>query len=214
MKLIDLLMEKSPSAHYIRTTIRNSDKNWKDIGSGASASVWINKLDPDVAFKVIGGGDYDLNELNKSEKMCALAFVDFCVHEGTAAHPADVWRDHYPNILGINTDDPDVLQIKMETLKSIRPEKVVYDLDYLSRAVQRGETIEDIIEDNEALVKFIKKNKVNTMENLYKAVKHLIDSQGKYGKRHGIKLKMDLHGGNWLQRADGTIVAVDPWFGK
>ena len=214
MKLIDLLLERAPTSYFVRKEIRKNSKDWKNVGQGASASVWKHALDPNVVIKVVGGGDYDLDDLSKHEIMCAMAFVDFCVHEGTNAHPSDKWREHYPNILGINTDDEDVIQIRMESLKPIKSGPVLYDLSRLARMVSAGEDFVAIEYSCAVLGEYIARNKKNDFKNLYSAVLHLDQSRKKYGKEHNIKLRMDLHQGNWLQTPGGVIVAVDPWFGK
>ena len=57
--------------------------------------------------------------------------------------------------------------------------------------------------DAEAIVRYLGGRQ--SAERLLKTV-HTVD---KFGRKHGYSL--DLHSGNYMQRADGTIVVNDPF---
>jgi len=82
---------------------------WQEVGQGATASVWQHMDEPTTVVKVVGGGEEEMTEETRNT---AIAFVHFCVDHGHES-------SHFPIIHGINVDDEDVVQIRIERLSSL-----------------------------------------------------------------------------------------------
>ena len=191
-----------PKADFINKTIQKTDSNWKPVGSGYTSSVWQHAADPTTVVKVVGGGTANplfRNDIHE-HRAATLAFINFCVDHGKESK-------HFPIIHGINVDDEDVLQIRMEHLLPI-PDNSEYDLCGTLGEIDEGYTTEDDLTEAleaEGLSRY------NSAADIIKSVDMLRYARQKYGKKYDISLTMDLHAGNWLMHDNGTIVAVDPW---
>ena len=191
--------------HFVNKQV--NQKEWTKKGSGATASVWEHFSDPNTVVKLVGGGSYNSG---KHERALTLAFVHFCVDHG--------WRSkHLPVIHGINVDDNEVLQIRMEKLVPL-PATVGFDGDEISWVLSDlpykltdkqylRQLDKEIQEDG-----YLEDNKV---EDLVAVVQLLKQAAPIYAKAHKVEggIDIDLHSGNWLMRpSDGTIIAADPWY--
>ena len=201
----------APSSKFVNKQI--DKKVWSKKGSGATGSVWEHMDDPNTVVKVIGGGGY--STINHGIRDGAIAFVHFCVDHGYRSK-------HFPIIHGINVDDPLIVQIRMEKLFPIGYTSVADELEALCEEVRyckaytvsiKEPDIQYAIRNLDNALDLYGLNKMNNGSGIAEATAMLQNFSGEYsGKHHGIKLVLDLHAGNWMQRADGTIVAMDPWF--
>lgn len=196
---------------YVQTQIvkqtqpGNKQQAWKRQGVGATASVWQHYQDPSTVVKVVGGGDYEAKE---GYRGITLAFVHFLVDHGHMSK-------HFPIIHGINVDDNEVLQVRMERLYNIDMiPRLGAKLASLSYAVRAGkaELNKRKVELQNGLVRGRLANQ-NNPDDIASAVKLLIEALPIYANAHGLtEYHMDLHCGNWLRRNDGTLIAADPWY--
>ena len=191
---------------YVNTTIEK-DPNWKHLGDGYTASVWQHLSEPDQVVKVVGGGGVNIRPgSNRGIYIGTVAFVHFCVDHGYLSK-------HFPILHGINLDDNEVLQIRLEKLFPL-DEEVCYILsDFASTLKWSGSSVSSYdmarLTERLRLARILPKNKPT---DIIAAIKLLIKAAPIYAEAHKLKqIKVDLHDGNWLQRADGTIVAADPW---
>jgi len=197
------------SSEYVNNTIR-TNRNWRRQGRGATASVWQHISDPHTVVKVVGGGEMeDPNDLGAT-----IAFVHFCVDHGYKSK-------HFPIIHGINVDDPEVVQVRIEKLQPLNFE-VASALSGLANAVGYSCFSASSANLNSRvayLEKMLQQKGLQTQNNaddMVDAIRMLGDEQtiAYYGKEHSSPyISLDLHQGNWMMRQDGTIVAVDPWVG-
>jgi hypothetical protein len=181
---------------------------WDKLGQGATASVWQHYQEPDTVVKVVGGGDY---EAQGGYRNITLAFIHFLVDHGHTSK-------HYPIVHGINIDDAEVLQIRMEKLLPISSGDVRSGLSRLANAVTGGAALtKSKIELLSAMkysgIQGMKEN--NNVDEIVEAIKYLSKALPVYLEAHNINEGwIDLHGGNWLMRPNGTIIAADPWYSE
>jgi len=176
---------------------------WKRKGSGMAATVWQHMMDPHTVVKLVGGGDAPASP---NELKTAIAFVQFCVEHGHE-------NKHFPIIHGINVDDPEVVQIRIEALFKIKDDAVGRHLAYLADSLYWGWGKNAVSNLNLHLRNSIY-GKSNTAEDILVACKLLTKWAPKYQKLYKLPIdkELDLHEDNWMARADGTLVAVDPWY--
>jgi len=170
----------------------------KIIPKGATGSVWQHLDDPDKVVKVVGGGRY---AAKKHHLDSTVAFVDFLVHNGYKSK-------HLPIVHGIDVGK-DVVQVRMERLQPID----LY-LGWLLHDISYKPVTNAMMKEYDRLVKrgAIDPNK-NSIESIKKCTELLNAARSEYKNKYKLpSLSLDLHGGNWLQRPDGTIVAADPWY--
>lgn len=192
--------------YFVNQQVNKQD--WKILGQGLTASVWQHMMDPDVVVKLVGGGD----EPATTDKVLtgSIAFVDFLVHYGYKSK-------HLPIVYGINVDDPDIVQIKIERLLQL-PYEVARALSTVASVIKYSRTHESQREDNEYLQKELIRNrltKTNNVNDITDTIRLLFNKEivSAYKNKYGLaKIQLDLHSGNWLMRPDKTIVAADPWF--
>lgn len=178
---------------------------WEPMGTGATASVWQHYQEPDTVVKVVGGGDY---EAQGGYRNITLAFIHFLVDHGHTSK-------HYPIVHGINIDDAEVLQIRMERLVPITNSYVSSALATLAKAVTDQFAItrpKQILYQELKASGLLYKNNVNEITS---AIRFLNKALPVYKDAHNISEGwLDLHGGNWLMRPNGVIVAADPWYSE
>lgn len=206
MKATEFITELDP-----RFVNRQVDAdNWKRKGTGATASVWQHMLDPHTVVKVVGAGR---NELLDKERNAAIAFVNFLVDHGHESK-------HLPIIYGINLDDPDVVQIRLEKLL---PLPFKWSSEYKIYKISMGEELGAFAYDNFSQEDINNLDKgifewglsgnnsalgISQVCNLLKTYLPL------YKKKYKLaRLYLDTIGVNWMMRPDKTIVYVDPWYG-
>lgn len=182
---------------------------WKFKGSGATASVWEHYSDPTTVVKVVGAGNFQSYE---TERNVTLAFVHFLVDHGHQS-------PHFPIVHGINIDDSEVLQVRMENLKEIDDmlgsSQLLTRLYRISEYIRNGSDISQLTLDLWKDLMYADLIEKNSAESLVSAMQLLNRALPVYAKAHNLKdAGLDLHSGNWLLRADGTIVAVDPWYAE
>jgi len=170
---------------------------------GQTASVWQHMSDPTTVVKLVGGGA--MKNLKDKHKQAAIAFVDFLVHHGKESQ-------HLPIVHGINVDDPEVVQIKVEALKPFkgyRYEQLAGSLADLAD-VPTSPRYQDLVNEH---LKGLGLHKKNSAAGIVKCVMLLNKYAKEYSDKYNLdKFVLDLHEGNWMVTNDGVIVAVDPWF--
>jgi hypothetical protein len=176
---------------------------WERKGRGATASVWEHYSDPTTVVKVVGGGDY---ESFRTEREVTLAFVHFLVDHGHQSK-------HFPIVYGINIDDSEVLQVRIEKLVPI-PDVIADVLGKFRWYADSAKGLRVVAADlKKVLPRYPKYYAQNKVEDLVAAVSLLNRGKSVYAKAHGLgNVTLDLHAGNWLARPDGTIIAADPWY--
>ena len=200
-------------SRFVNREIQKGEE-WKPVGKnkypvqGATASVWGHYSDPNTVVKVVGGGEYDVDPVSRN---VTLAFVHFCVDYGYKSK-------HFPIIHGINVDDDEVLQIRIEKLIECSNDRLLSALSRLANCV-RYNNRKDLPRYKNELATALKTNariaKNNTLGGILEAIQLLHKAAPIYAKAHGLKeIWLDLHPGNWLLRPDGVIVAADPWFSE
>jgi len=182
-------------------------KLWKRIGSGADVSVWQHIADPDTVVKIVGGGKMPTWQHGSGVKM----YAKFCVDHANKSK-------HFPKVLDINNDDPEVCQIRVEKLLPLPgiSDSLGHFLKELAEHVKNdywGNT-----KHNEYIVNRVQKemdklglSEFNTIDDIMKAVKLLVDSTLTYAKQFNHSPLFDVHSANWMMRSDRTIVLSDPW---
>lgn len=181
---------------------------WKHKGTGATASVWEHFSDPNTVVKVVGGGDF---EAKHTERDITLAFVHFCVDHGYQSK-------HFPIIHGMNIDDEEVLQIKIEKLIECSNEGLLRACAQMASNIRYNNT-KNFNAYRNNLIKALKTNariaQNNKADDIIAAIQLLNRAIPVYAKAHNIDaMWLDLHMGNWLLRSDGVIIAADPWYGE
>ena len=170
----------------------------KKVPKGATGSVWQHLDDPDKVVKVVGGG---WHEAKKHTLDSTVAFVDFLVHNGYKS-------PHLPIVHGIDVGK-EVVQVRMETLQELNI-KMGRELGNLSSDMFKPLSRNDF----NNLLKQQGLSERNSYDSIVECIKLLNTARIAYGKKYGLRISLDLHGGNWLLRRDGTIVAADPWYGR
>lgn len=190
---------------YVNKTIQKTGAGkWvapggaKKVPKGATASVWQHVDDPDKVVKVVGGGTF---QAEKHERDGTVAYVDFLVHNGYKS-------THLPIVHGIDVGK-EVVQVRMETLQELNI-KMGRELANLSSDMFKPLSRNDF----NNLLKQQGLSERNSYDSIVKCIKLLNTARIEYGKKYGLRISLDLHGGNWLKRSDGTIVAADPWYSR
>ena len=175
---------------------------WERKGRGATASVWEHYSDPHTVVKVVGGGEY---ESFRTEREVTLAFVHFLVDHGHQSK-------HFPIVHGINIDDDEVLQVRIEKLVPI-PDMITGVLGMFKWRADSGKGMREVAAKLKKVLVRYPKFANNNVDDIVAAVSLLNRAKSVYAQAHGLhEVTLDLHGGNWLARPDGTIVAADPWY--
>ena len=187
-----------PLSKNVRSKINKTD--WDFLGAGVQSSVYKSKTGPkNSVVKVSGAGNPQKGGVSGDQKT-DLAFIHFLMDYGKH-YP------HLPVIHDLDTSDDHVLQIKMETLKSL-PDELAHalevladDIDSIGRA--RWDTREDL---------------QNAIDDIIATIKILKAKQKEYRDKYSEKKTrqndgLDLHSKNWGIAVDGRIIAADPWYG-
>jgi hypothetical protein len=186
-------------------------QKWQMQGRGFTSSVWSHFSDPDTVVKLVGGGTHnptDFHDQTNEHRIVTLAFIHCCVDHGKK-------NKHLPNILGINVDDEEVLQVRMERLLPLPDNSETgalgRALGELDRAVNSQGWREPILQELEQALQDEGLDRYQDAEELFNVVVDLNELKFHYGKLHRVNLSVDLHSNNWMMHPNGTIVAVDPW---
>ena len=205
MRAKDFLTELTSA--FVNKTVNKSewappDKKDK-VAKGSTASVWQHIEDPNTVVKLIGGGKYKAKQHHKDS---SIAFVNFLVDHGKESK-------HLPIVHGINVDDNEVVQIKIEKLYPLPKEVGDYLYSLSVWAGAKGSQPNYIKKElKRALTKF-SLDKNNSVSDIEQTIILLDKARREYKDKYNLPtLYLDLHEDNWLQTKDGIIVAADPWF--
>jgi hypothetical protein len=200
------ILDEVPSAFVNKVVDRNQWKSptgSKEPPKGQTASIWQHMADPNTVVKVVGGGE--MKEVKAKHRRAAVAFVEFLVQFGKTS-------PHLPVVHGINADDPEVVQIRMETLYPF-DKKTGRELPYLLEQLADYPDNEYWRNDVQRELKKVGLSEKNSAESLAACIILLRDNATKYAKKYKVKeFVLDLHEFNWMLSKDGVIVAADPWF--
>lgn len=186
-------------------------QKWQQVGRGLTSSVWSHFSDPDTIVKLVGGGRFNteiFTDDSEQHRAATLAFVHCCVDHGKT-------NKHLPIILGINVDDNEVLQVRMEKLLPIPDNSETGALrrllEDLQRAVNSQGWKEPTLQELQQALQDEGLDRYQDAEELFNVVADLQEFCYHYGPLHHINLSLDLHSDNWMMHPNGTLIAVDPW---
>jgi len=206
MKICEVVTSTAEDLEPAFVNQQAQKQNWKMLGRGYTSSVWEHFSDPDNVVKLVGGGH--ARKDTDEHRIATLAFVHCCVDHGKQ-------NKHLPIILGINVDDEEVLQVRMERLQPLPDNSETgalrRALSELERALNSQGWREPILQELEQALQDEGLARYQTAEELLNVVADLTKLARHYGQLHDTTLSIDLHGDNWMMHPDGTIVAVDPW---
>jgi hypothetical protein len=223
-ELFSPAVDEDVSNTYVNAAIKK-DRKWKHLGGGYTASVWQHLDDPSTVVKVLGGGDANWEaelygeggpRVGRAHRAQAIAFVHFCVDQGHRSK-------HLPIIHGINIDDNAVVQIKVERLKELPHKRLKgymglhKELSGLADSIKWASggraALKTYVEDFDNALEAYGLSHNNKAVDIINTIYLLVKAAPVYAKAHGLDyIRVDLHSENWLMRADGTIVAADPWY--
>lgn len=218
MRLTELLTEESMRDFmYDEVTSKLERSGYRELGSGADAVIYTK--DDGSVIKIIlpedDGNDRAVNTFKD--------FIDFCIANKQYANIPRVQEIKEPKIkkyLG----DADLYGVVMEKLNPIRnhsfEEAMVWILsDLCTEKVSWQDAVNRIKEERtwehysemnptEILIRLDQMDERDLLEYevLFKLMMLL------YHKGRINKLGWDLHTENVMQRDDGTLVIIDPWF--
>ena len=205
---------KTENAREIAATLKKA--GYKKLGAGVDATVW-SKNDQSV-LKIIM--PEDLSTTDAATKTF-LKFYDFTQkHKDLRCLPR-FKKIQGENLAKFNLRGKDYLQISMEKLKPIKEgsveEIMVWHLsDYASKNTD-WDTIVKELHDPKSY-EDLKGKEVNRFKSLIDNKDFLLEYKMLYTVMKLLyvtgalnNLDWDLHTENAMQRADGTVVIVDPW---
>ena len=219
MKINDILTEDSMRDQMHDQVATKLEKaGYTELGSGAEAIVWTK--DSGSVIKIILPED----ETNDQAVNTFKLFVDFCISNSQ--------YDNLPRIKEVNDSGTQFLKklgLEFVTMERLQPinngsfeEAMVWILSDLSankitweqawEQINDERTWENYSEmDPTSILKIIDqldpKDKLE-YEVLFKLMTLL------YHKGRINKMGWDLHTENVMQRSDGTLVIIDPWFSE
>ena len=194
MRAKEFINEIRPSSAFINDIV--DKKVWTNVGKGCDVSVWHNPSEPDTIVKITGGGFTSGPDAGVGQ----IEFANFCLNN--AKH-----NPHYPKVLAINNDDPDICQIKMERLVSLPNYDLgdmLLDLANSMDGYMKQDEIEYLHQYIFKELRRLYMHRQNDIEDIIGALKFL-------DLNKPADLTTDLHPNNWMMRPNGTIVISDPW---
>ena len=207
MKICEVVTSTAEDLEPAFVNQQAEKQEWKMVGRGYTSSVWSHFSEPETVVKLVGGGHAG-SHLTGEHRLSTLAFIHCCVDHGRQ-------MKHLPVILGINVDDEEVLQVRMERLQPLPDNSETgalrRALGELDRALNSQGWREPILQELEQALQDEGLARYQTAEELLNVVADLTKLAHHYGPLHDIQLTIDLHGDNWMMHPNGTIVAVDPW---
>lgn len=197
---------RRPSPGFINSQVNK--KLWKKVGSGTDVSVWQHINDSDTVVKIVGGGKMPVWK----DGTAVIMFANFCVDHAAT-------NKHLPKVLAINTDDPEVCQIRVERLLPLPGDSnnMGYHLEQLAKLVSIGyygnaDYVAQLKNNVQEEMNELGLDNTNSLSDLISTIRLVVDSAGSYAKKFGIaKPLFDVHSDNWMMRPDRTIVLSDPW---
>lgn len=206
--------QDTANARLISAALKRA--GYQQLGSGADATVWAK--DAGQVIKIIMPDDGGTAAAQVFRK-----FFEFCIkHQGAENLPRFVPVDGhviYEFELGGRT----YIQVGMEELKPVAKgsvdEAVIWLLsDIAARKKNWPQAKKDLLKpqnwqhyhddhtDNNKLMQMLADTNLDKYENLYKIIT-LLYHTGRINR-----FGWDLHTENVMQRKDGTLVVIDPWF--
>ena len=209
---IDEADSKSKYAREITTKLQNA--GYAKIGSGADATVWAK--DESHVIKILMPDDPS----SQAEKVFQK-FYEFC-----QTHPKLSCVPKFNEVNTIDIGGKDYTQIEMEKLTPIVnntfEEAMVWALsDMVDTNMSWGEAVKELLNPNtwnggstrvmRKMPEFVRQRMnlpgfISTYSQLYEVMKQL------YQTGQINKFGWDLHTENVMQRSNGQLVIIDPWF--
>jgi hypothetical protein len=198
------------------------DKGYKSLGSGIDKEAW---LEPETGqVLVIFGYRKDVSGFSVDQKMF-IDWINYC--NKNKKNP------HLPRFSGFESFEfrsKRYIQARMEPLNKVS-RKLATALIFLKDFVESGDKVGirraqeiakqmennnidyyDLNEKGKVVWKYFKAAEVINELGGNKQAASLMTTIArvkKFGENHGFRL--DLHGGNYMQRPDGTIIVNDPF---
>lgn len=188
------------------------DKGYKYLGSGIDKQAWLEPGTGQVLI-VFGYRKGHPEDFSPDQRMF-IDWINYCNrHKNNSKH-----LPRFSGFESFQFRGKNYIQARMEPLKELTAEekRIVYYFDHLG-ALIKYHTFDDAIQEIARLAGY---NKVKTVMKYLggpKNAEQLIETVRivkEFGKDHGYSI--DLHGGNYMKRANGTIVVNDPfvmWLG-
>lgn len=216
MRILHLINEaESYTARSAEIRRKLKAQGYKLIGSGSDATVWAKAASPDV-LKVImpdgGGGSKSAQTFFK--------FYEFCKeHQDIPNLP------RFRELETFEVDGVEYTSVAMERLQPLQEgtfeEIMIYIFSYLvPRTRTWGQALAALKDphtyryvdgpDPAEIVRHVRSLDRTELAQ-YRVVFSLLMLLYRTGRIN--RFGWDVHGGNVMQRRDGTLVVIDPWFG-
>lgn len=203
----DIITEMAGKVHGgIRKALK--EKGYKYLGGGIDKQVW---LEPGTgqALIIFGYRSGYEKEFSPDQRMF-IDWINYCNKHKN--------NPHLPRFSGFESfqfQGTNYIQARMEPLQELdkNEKRIVYYYDELGELIEYNTFGEAIVEiarlagygrnNTDAMIKYL-----GGMKNAEQLAKTVFAVK-KFGNKHGFNI--DLHGGNYMKRADGTIVVNDPF---
>lgn len=230
MKINDLFTEdiatdpNPPFLGSVDKTVRKimKDNGYKRIGRGADSTVWTKDAASVVKVLMPDSDDTDVEHSAKVFKK----FYEFSItHQDVSFLPkwSNIDGAHYKTI---KINGKDYILAAMERLTPIRSgtmqEAMVWGLSDLSMTDKKWNQVKEEFSNpaywagsfsNKLISKIITELETNPEFNSYYELLYTI-MQGLYKTGKINNFGWDLHTENVMQRKDGSLVIIDPWFAR
>ena len=223
MNEVDVDEAESGTPEAKKITQQLKDAGYKQLGSGADATVWSK--DEGQVIKVIMPDSKDITQAAYVFKK----FYEFCTqHKDLACLPKFIpiqGRDYVEFKLG----NKNYIQVSMEQLYPIKEDSFAQGIvwffsDYVSNGV-KWDKVDDLLGYPQTWYEF-HTNKANQFAEKWQNLSMIKGNERKHSEMQLLytvmellyrtgkinKMFWDLHTDNAMQRKDGTIVIIDPWF--
>jgi hypothetical protein len=176
------------------------DKGYKYLGGGIDKQAY---LEPGGQVLIVFGYRPGNTEDFSPDQRMFIDWINYC--------NANKNNPNLPRFSGFESFEfqgKNYIQARMEALQELSPDlrRIVHYIDQFTDQIGKrdfDQVFAKLGTDAEAIVRYLGGRQ--SAERLLKTV-HTVD---KFGRKHGYSL--DLHSGNYMQRADGTIVVNDPF---
>jgi hypothetical protein len=175
-------------------------KGYKYLGGGIDKQAY---LEPGGQVLIVFGYRPGNTEDFSPDQRMFIDWINYC--------NANKNNPNLPRFSGFESFEfqgKNYIQARMEALQELTPDlrRIVHYIDQFTDQIGKrdfDQVFAKLGTDAEAIVRYLGGRQ--SAERLLKTV-HTVD---KFGRKHGYSL--DLHSGNYMQRADGTIVVNDPF---
>jgi hypothetical protein len=219
MQLFELFqLDEFSEEHAKKIAATMKKAGYKELGSGADASVYVK--DAGTVIKILMPESGNLGTAERT----FLEFYNFVQKLPGIPNLPRFYKIQGQHYTKFEIDGEEFYQIAMEQLYPIAPgsleEGMVWQLsDYAVKDIS-WETVYKELQDPEqwmGLAPDEAGNFVNAVKNFTDKQKHdyaylFVLMQLLFRTGQAKKLFWDLHTANMMQRADGTLVIVDPWY--